>query len=156
VLPTVDLGRRIGEEVVRLLASDPELSPSDVAFLCETHAEGLAGVRVIETAGHTGRHIFSGFKAEQRVRKRRFWPEAPGVKGCTVHSFKGWETCALAMGIGTQGYSRRLAYVSMTRAKGGADGRAPRVTVVNTDPALVAFGERFEQWAAPSAPERIA
>ncbi len=94
-------GTLIGHEVVRLLATNPELSPADVAFLCEHHAEGLdAVVAVIEAAGYLVHHIFAVSDDAKKIRKSRFWPDAPGVKGCTVHSFKGWETPALVMGIG--------------------------------------------------------
>jgi hypothetical protein len=56
-------------------------------------------------------------------RKQRSWPDAAGVKGCTVHSFKGWETPALVMGIGQDRKSKRLAYVAMTRIRVVGPGR---------------------------------
>ena len=112
---TSDLGRSIGHEVVRLLTENPHLAPSDVVFLCEHHSDGLDAVSVIEAAGYNVHHIFSTQDHSRSVRKRRFWPDADGIKGCTVHSFKGWETSALVMGIRRDEGSRRLAYVAMTR-----------------------------------------
>lgn len=154
------LGQSVGMATVELLESNAELSPSDVVFLCESHEQGLAAVRVIEAHGHEVHHVFAKASDEQRRRKARFWPDAPGVKGCTVHSFKGWESRAVVMGIGTNSRSRRLAYVAMTRLKADGFGRPAHVTVVNADRRLDAFGELFvrplESWPPPQAAGRIA
>jgi hypothetical protein len=144
-----ELGIEVGREVVRLLTEHPELAPDDVAFLLERQRDGIAAVAEIERAGYAVHHVFSETKQGQRVRKRRFWPDAPGVKGCTVHSFKGWETPTLVMGIGTRTGSRRLAYVSMTRAKGGSVESPSFVSVVNADFKIAGFQSRFEEWAPP-------
>lgn len=68
-------------------------------------------MEVIEAAGYQVHHIFARKEVDRTRRKKRFWPDAPGVKGCTIHSFKGWETPALVMGIERREASRRLAYV---------------------------------------------
>jgi hypothetical protein len=75
-----------------------------------------------------------------------------GVKGCTVHSFKGWETPALVMGIGTDPKSKRLAYVAMTRVRVGGPGRPAYVSVINSDLSIAAFDSVFRQWSTPSIP----
>ncbi len=144
-----ELGREVGREVVRLLTEHPELAPNDVAFLLERHADGIAAVAEIEQAGYAVHHVFSATTQSQQVRKRRFWPDADGVKGCTIHSFKGWETPTLVMGIGTSKDSLRLAYVSMTRAKGGSGEGPSFVSVVNADLQIAGFQSRFEEWAPP-------
>jgi len=144
-----ELGVEVGREVVRLLTEHPNLAPNDVAFLLERHADGIAAVAEIERAGYSVHHVFSATKQGQQVRKRRFWPDADGIKGCTVHSFKGWETPTLVMGIGTSKRSRRLAYVSMTRAKGGSGDGPSFVSVVNADLQIAGFQSRFEEWAPP-------
>jgi hypothetical protein len=143
------LGRAIGEEVVRLLDEHPTLSPRDVVFLCEWHDQGLEAVRVIETARHEVHHIFSKNEQARGRLKRRFWPDAPGVKGCTPQSFKGWETPALVMGVATGRESRRLAYVSMTRLSRQAAGGHGFLSVVNGDPGIADFRLTFERWAPP-------
>ena len=74
-----------------LLEADTDLSPSEIVFLCETHEQGLDAVQQLKARGHDAHHIFGSDDDEQRRRKDRFWPDAPGVKGCTVASFKGWE-----------------------------------------------------------------
>jgi hypothetical protein len=150
-----ELGRRIGAEVVRLLAAHPELSPNDVVFLCEEHRDGIEAVHVIEDAGHQVHHIFSTSEYHRARRKRRFWPDAPGVKGCTVHSFKGWETPALVMGIGQNDNSRRLAYVAMTRVKTDSHGGQSFLSIVNSDLRIAGFQSTFELWAVPSAAMRV-
>ena len=93
-------GKRLGEEVVLLLRNNPDLAPSDVVFLAH-HREGLEAVRVITGAGYEVQHVFGTTGAEKRDRKLRFWGTAAGVKGCTVHSFKGWESRAVLMSVGT-------------------------------------------------------
>jgi hypothetical protein len=154
VSPTVSIGRQIGYEVAEMLDRDPELSPSDVVFLCETHAEGLQAVKVIEAAcGIEVHHVFADDRREQSRRRRRFWPDAPAVKGCTVRSFKGWETRALVMGIDTWPDAARRTYVALTRLKADRLGRPSYITIVNGDPSMARFGEFFEnpvvEWPTP-------
>ena len=150
-----ELGVEVGREVVRLLEENPELAPNDVAFLLERHCDGVAAVNEIEDAGYCVHHVFSDTRSAQAIRKRRFWPEADGIKGSTVHSFKGWETPTLVMGIGTASASRRLAYVAMTRAKAGASDGRSFVSVVNADLHIAGFRSRFEQWAPPNIALRV-
>ncbi len=160
VSPTVSLGRQIGYEVAALLDRDPTLSPADVVFLCETHAEGLQAVKVIEACGIAVHHVFADDRREQGRRKRRFWADAPGVKGCTVHSFKGWEARALVMGIDTWPDALRRTYVALTRLKADRLGRPAYISVVNGDPSMARFGEFFEhpvvEWPAPRPTTRTA
>jgi hypothetical protein len=125
-----------------------------VVFLCETHAEGLQAVKVIEAAcGIEVHHVFADDRREQSRRRRRFWPDAPAVKGCTVRSFKGWETRALVMGIDTWPDALRRTYVALTRLKADRLGRPSYITIVNGDPSMARFGEFFEspvvEWPTP-------
>jgi Nuclease-related domain/AAA domain len=158
--PTGNVGRHVGLAVVDLLDHDPGLSPSDIVFLCETHAEGLQAVRVLEACGHAVHHMFGTDDADRSRRKRRFWPDAPGIKGSTVHSFKGWEARALVIGIRQTAESRRLAYVALTRVKADRLGRPAYVSVVNSDPSLESFGAAFVapaiDWSPPHAAMRVA
>jgi superfamily I DNA/RNA helicase len=139
-----DLGTAIGHEVVRLLRDHPELAPRDVVFLCEYHHDGLAAAAVIEAAGHPVHHVYSRDPDERQRRKARFWPDAGAVKGCTVHSFKGWESPAVVLGIGMEERSRRLAYAAMTRVTSTRGTATSYLAVLNTDPRMAEFGERFE------------
>lgn len=139
-----DLGPAIGEEVVRLLSENPGLAPRDVAYLCEYHHDGLAAAAVIEAAGYPVHHVYSRDPDERHQRKARFWPDADAVKGCTVHSFKGWEIPAVVLGIGMEERSRRLAYGSMTRASSTQGHEASHLVVLNADPRMAEFGVTFE------------
>lgn len=152
VSTAADLGVAVGEEVVRLLTAHPDLNPSDVVFLCRHHDEGLDAVRVIESAGFDVHHIFGEKDADKTRRKRRFWPDAPGVKGCTVHSFKGWETPSLVLGIGNDDQSKRLAYVGMTRVKSRGDGQPSHLSIVNANFWIAGFQSTFEHWETPKIP----
>ncbi|MGB8858296.1 MAG: nuclease-related domain-containing protein [Ilumatobacteraceae bacterium] len=139
-------GKRLGAEVVRMLRENPDLAPSDVVFLAN-HREGLEAVKVITDAGYDVQHVFGNTNAEKRERKMRFYGSAAGVKGCTVHSFKGWESRAVLMSVGWGDEARRLAYVGLTRVKGDRANRSAFVTVVNSDFGLRSFQQRFEQSA---------
>lgn len=139
-------GRRLGDEVVRLLRDNPDLAPSDVVFLAN-HREGLVAAKIISEAGYEVMHTFGNTDKEKRDRKMRFYGTSNGVKGCTVHSFKGWESRAVVMSVGWGEDTRRLLYVGLTRVKGDRTNRSAFVTVVNSDHGLRSFRERFEQTA---------
>jgi hypothetical protein len=140
-----ELGLAVGGEVVRLLREHPELAPRDVVYLCEYHHDGLAAARVIEAAGHPVHHVYSRDPDERHRSKGRFWPDADAVKGCTVHSFKGWESPAVVVGVAMEDRSRRLAYASMTRVSSVVTGfDTSYLVVVNADPRMVDFQPTFE------------
>lgn len=139
-------GLRLGQEVVQLLRNNPDLSPSDVVFLAN-HREGLQAAKVITDAGFEVVHAFGNTTEEKRARKMRFYGSTSGVKGCTVQSFKGWESRAVVMSVGWGEEARRLVYVGLTRVKGDRTNRSAFITVVNSDFALRGFQERFERTA---------
>jgi hypothetical protein len=140
-----ELGSAVGREVVRLLREHPGLAPRDVVYLCEYHHDGLAAARAIEEAGYPVHHVYSRDPDERHRRKGRFWPDADAVKGCTVHSFKGWESPAVVVGVGMEDRSRRLAYASMTRVSSTVTGvDTSHLVVVNADPRLNDFQPTFE------------
>lgn len=141
------LGITLGEEVVALLRSQPDLSPDDVVFLANSHDEGMQAVSVITAAGYPVHHLFTTDHRGRTVAKRGFSPLAPGVKGCTFHSFKGWEARAVVMTIGRYDADRRAAYVGLTRVKGDRSNRSAFITVVNGHGRLNDFRDRFERTA---------
>lgn len=151
IMSTVELGRSVGEAVVEMCAAHDDLSPADIVFLCEEHEQGREAVRVIEAAGLPVHHIFASHKQDVSRRKRRFWPDAPGIKGCTVQSYKGWESPALVMGIGARPHSLRLGYVAMTRLRVREGGPAT-ITVVNANPVAYTFDSSFSVWERPDIP----
>jgi hypothetical protein len=141
------LGITLGEEVVALLRSQPDLSPDDVVFLANSHDEGMQAVSVITAAGYPVHHLFTTDHRGRTAAKRGFSPLAPGVKGCTFHSFKGWEARAVVMTIGRYDADRRSAYVGLTRVKGDRSNRSAFITVVNGHGRLNDFRDRFERTA---------
>ena len=144
-----DLGVAVGREVVRLLQERTDLSPQDVVYLCEYHHDGLAAAREIEAAGYPVHHVYSRDPDERHRSKGRFWPEADAVKGCTVHSYKGWDSPAVVVGIGMEERSRRLGYASMTRVSSTAPGYdTSYLVVVNADPRMADFQSTFELGAS--------
>ncbi len=140
-----DLGVAVGREVVRLLRQHPELSPRDVVYLCEYHHDGLVAAGEIEAAGYPVHHVYSRDPDERHRSKGRFWPDADAVKGCTVHSFKGWDSPVVVVGVAMEERSRRLAYASMTRVSSTVPGcDTSFLSVVNADPRMADFQPTFE------------
>jgi hypothetical protein len=148
-LGTPSIGSLVGHEVVRLIATH-RIAYGDLAFVCERHEDGLDAVDVIKAAGIPVNHLFARSSFEKHRRKLRFWPDAPGVKGATIHSFKGWEATALVMGIRHKPESLRLAYVAMTRLRMRSDLKPAYISVVNANPAILGFQSLFEDWQPPS------
>lgn len=62
-----------------------------------------------------------------------------------MHSFKGWESPALVMGVGNAHGSPRLAYVSMTRLR-ARRGLPSYISVVNCDMTIAPFQSLFADW----------
>jgi hypothetical protein len=74
------------------------VAPGDVVFLCEDHHIGLDIAELLEQRDVYVSHVFTEEDdKERRHRKLRFWGGIDGVKGCTVHSFKGWEAQAVVL-----------------------------------------------------------
>ena len=140
-----DLGLAVGRQVVQLLREHPELSPRDVVYLCEYHHDGLAAACEIESAGYAVHHAYSRDPDERHRSKGRFWPGADAVKGCTVHSFKGWDSPVVVVGVAMEERSRRLAYTAMTRVSSTVPGcDTSYLAVVNADPRIADFQPTFE------------
>lgn len=140
-----ELGRAVADEVQELVRAG-RLQPSDIVFLCEEHRHGLQAAELLGGAGLHVMHVFTFEDGdERRRRKHRFWGGADGVKGCTVHSFKGWEARGVVLCILPTPRSRRLAYVALTRVKGLPDGRPAVVRVLNCEPSLNEFKAFFER-----------
>lgn len=137
------VGEQLGHEVIALLKANPDLSPNDVVFLAQRHQDGLEAATVLERHGVPVQHIFAESWQERRRLKEQFYASAPGVKGCTVQSFKGWEARAVVLSVSPPAWSHQLAYVALTRVKGDADHRSAFVTVVNSDRTLRSYGEYF-------------
>lgn len=137
-----DAGRTIAAEVQRIL--DEGVAPSDIVYLCESHQIGLETARLLDQAGVYVTHVFTEEDDdERRDRKKRFWGGTDGVKGCTVHSFKGWEARAVVLAPTASQNAHLLTYIALTRVKGDPGHRSAVITVANSDPTLADFAASF-------------
>ncbi len=145
VHPREEVGRARADTVLSVL-QHRDVARADIVFLCEDHAHGLQASHFLGEAGEHVSHVFTVEDGDdRRRRKRRFWGGMDGVKGCTVHSFKGWEARAVVLCISASQQSRRLAYVALTRVKGAPGNIAAVVQVLNCDPELNDFKSEFER-----------
>jgi hypothetical protein len=142
-----DLVRAAADEVERLARSVDGLSPSDIVLLAD-HAHGRAIVDESRRRGIDCLSIFTEHDGlTRRARKRGFWAGTPGVKGCTIHSFKGWEARAVVCVPSSRG--RIELYIAMTRVK-AAPSRPAFLSIVNAVVDLSPFQPRFEREVLPS------
>lgn len=150
--PNGRIATAVKEEVEALLAA-PGLHPADVVILVNEHE---LGVRIANEFDEI-EHIFAvnpedadAAHQERQERKHRFWPGVASMKGCTVHSYKGWESRAVVVVISgddgdNQNAATDLAYVALSRVKGDPANRAAFLTVVNSVERVAAFQPNFER-----------
>lgn len=137
-----EIVQRAADEVEVLFRNDSRLSPSDIVVLAD-HGVGGQIIDELVRRGNDAVAIFTPSAGDHRQsRKRGFWAGRPGIKGCTVQSFKGWETRAVVC-VPTSKPEVSL-YVAMTRVK-AAPARSAFITVVNSVSTLRPFKERFER-----------
>jgi len=146
-----DLAQEAADSVERLLDEYPSLHPDDLVVLAD-HSRGGEVMAELRRHGHEVSHIFtppgSDHASQMQRRKRRFWGGTPGIKGCTIDSFKGWEARAVIAVPPAHDVTNRRAYIAMTRVKGDPS-RAAFVTVVNTRVDLDSFKSQFERTVGP-------
>jgi len=137
-----DAVRVAADEVEALFRSREGLSPSDIVLL----ADHDVGEQVMSELMKRGNDVISVFTTApgdfRQGRKRAFWGGRPGIKGCTIHSFKGWESRAVV--CVPPGNSPRSLYIAMTRVK-AAPFRQALLTIVNPNPGLNPFKAQFER-----------
>ena len=141
---------------------EPDTGMADVIFLADNHRLGHAVVGSLEGLGITVRHIFSDADSdyerqkESRSLKMAFWAGSPQVKASTIHSFKGWETRRLVVGISgdhlpdqdphrMNALNKRatIIYTAMTRLLRHENGSS--LTIVNDDEIMTAYGESWKR-----------
>lgn len=141
------------DSVEQMLADDPTLHPGDVVVLAN-HPVGERIMTELTRRGHTNEHIFDEDEEEQRRRKLRFWAGTPHLKGCTVHSYKGWESRGVVLVLledaNSETYRQRvpdeiLGYVALTRVAARHDRGSSHITVITDIPVLADFSRRFER-----------
>ena len=150
----IEVGER---ELLRLIeAADPSiLAVSDLTLLATTRESGSAIVDAIKSKGIKVIHTFDSDKQEERRRKLAFFMGDARVKATTLHSFKGWESCAILLLIdeirNESDYA--LVYSGLTRLKRSTNGSY--LTVVCSAAGLDGYGNTWPDFSAPEAVTRI-
>jgi len=107
----------------RHLHIDRQVHPQDVAILVPTHAIGEVMVEYLRSCGEQPNHVFQSQDGDHRRNKKTFWMGSRGIKICTVHSFKGWESRFVIALLGDATFenvgAERLFYVALTRCREG-------------------------------------
>ncbi len=134
--------RIAADEVEALFKNFEGLSPSDIVLLAD-HETGEQIMNELRSRGNDVISVFTSGPGDFRQsRKRAFWGGQPGIKGCTIHSFKGWESRAVV--CVPPANSPMSLYIAMTRVK-AAPSRQALLTIVNPIPGLNSFKARFER-----------
>ncbi len=91
----------------------------DITLLTESHEFGLRCVDLLTAKGIQCAHVFGRTPREKQNNKRAFYMGDARMKASTIHSFKGWETQAVVVHIGSAHDHRALAtaYVALSRLK---------------------------------------
>lgn len=126
-----ELAERVAEEARRL-------ATSDLCVLVDTKDLGVAVVERLNDHGIATHHTFSENERVERVLKRTFFRGDARVKVTTVHSFKGWESPRLVVGVGCDAGSR-LIYTALTRLQAND---------VNCTMTVVCSDERFAEYGS--------
>lgn len=99
-----------------------QVHPQDIAILLPAHEIGEEMVEYLKKHGEQPNHVFKSSEESQRKNKKTFWMGSRGVKICTVHSFKGWESRFVIALLGNKNSEKIAAeqfYVALTRCKDG-------------------------------------
>lgn len=108
----------------RYLHIERQVHPQDIAILLPSHAIGDIIVTYLRRQGEHPNHVFQSQEGNHRKNKKTFWMGSRGVKMCTVHSFKGWESRFVITLLADTTFenvgAERLFYVALTRCREGA------------------------------------
>jgi len=107
----------------RYLSVQRQAHPQDIAILLPTHKIGNVMVAYLRGQGQHPNHVFQSQEGDHRRNKKTFWMGSRGVKMCTVHSFKGWESRFVIALLADTTFenvgAERLFYVALTRCREG-------------------------------------
>ncbi|MDD9873294.1 MAG: AAA family ATPase [Deltaproteobacteria bacterium] len=158
--PEANMHRIVQEAAQQIKTLEEEKPPGDICFLTPSHEIGEAIEANLGEEGILSETIFApADKEEQRNLKNAFWAGTNVIKGCTVHSFKGWEARHLVIIHQNQGEDdKRISnnmeamqlYIAITRVKGIPDHRSSSITVINTVPEEEDFKATFERYISPA------
>ncbi len=116
---------------------------SDITLLTAANEHGQGCVESLQSKNIDIAHIFDEDWKKAQGLKHAFFMEDGRAKACTIHSFKGWETRAIIVLIGSAKSikDRALLYVAMTRLKRHVGGSV--LTVVCSAPELEEYGKTW-------------
>ena len=109
--------------------------------MTDSHKVGVSLVNsAMAKVGAQFQSVFDTDPNRQQERKKSFWPGAGGCRFCTVHSFKGWESRAVAY-LATSASTTAQLYVALTRLRSEPSGTAAQLYVRN-------FNRDFDRFKA--------
>jgi len=148
-------------ELVNQLPRERGVHPGDIVFLFWDHRTGLDSVEyLVELSPGWQDRISTVFAPNfemQKRKKRAFWAGVGETKGSTIHSFQGWESPYVILGIPGLGDSDpdhelsaferqywKAVYIGLTRVM--KTDRGSELIVVNAEPRLENF---LKKWFQP-------
>lgn len=127
--------------------ADPELlAIPDITFLSDSQKLGRQVVEEIGKKGVKTVHTFGNNDRDSRRRKMGFYMGDSRIKATTIHSFKGWESCALVIFIGSSIDKKSLAliYTGLTRLKRSQE--SSYLTVISCAKELKEYGRTWPEY----------
>ncbi len=90
---------------------------SDITLLCTTRQIGAEVVGRLDSEGIQVQHTYMDDDRASRRAKLYFFQGDARVKATTIHSYKGWESTLLVIGLerASSSQDRSLVYTAMTR-----------------------------------------
>ena len=127
------------------------LHPIDVVLITDGILLGRAVTQALRSDGLRVTDTYARDSRRARAQKLWFFKGDARVKATTIHSFKGWESRALVVGISRCGSAnaRALVYTALTRLRN--DPRGSYLTVVSAADELTAFGRTWPDFVGVAA-----
>jgi superfamily I DNA/RNA helicase len=158
--PVSQLARAMRREIDELSVTSRQtrtgaVHPADIVVLVDEGALGREVAAALRADGIAVLDTFAEDSRRARAQKLWFFKGDGRVKATTIHSFKGWESRALVVGIhrGASDSARTIIYTALTRLRNDPFGSY--LTVVSAAEDLTPFGQtwpdfhRFEVEEAP-------
>ena len=119
-------------KLVELADEDPLAIP-DITFIVDRKETGVHICTLLNAKGIQVTSTFSSDGRKERRLKQAFFKGSARVKATTIHSFKGWESCAIVLVVSSAASDRDKAaiYTGLTRTKRAA--RGSYLSVVSAD-----------------------
>ena len=118
----------------------------DIVFLADNNL-GRNVVELLAERGIEVVHTYDENPRQARRQKMAFRQGRGKVKATTWHSFKGWESAQLIVGVkrAKSRQDRAALYAAMTRLMRSDGGSA--LTIVNAEPDLLSFGREWPRFS---------